>query len=404
MGRAGLEVWIVEDIAGSYEETPPTLQDELKRDRRWCQGNLQHLRLMFGQDIRAGHRTIFLAGIMTYASALFWLVFLGLSSVWIAVNAMTPPVYFSPQPSLFPIWPQWRPEWAIALFSTTALLLFTPKFLALALIVRRGQAALYGGIGALTAGIFIEIVLSALLAPVRMWFHAKFVLLTLLGRDIKWGAQQRTGNEIGWIQAFRMHGFSAGFALAWMAVVVWLDPAFSWWLVPITGPLVASTALSVYLSRDGRRFREARLLLIPDELEPPEAVKSLEKTLKHFQRQPAEPLGLMRLIADPSALALHLAFIRGKAAATSGARARNRKLRDEILRTGPGALRAKEKVSLLLDAGSLKSLQEEFWRFDNLAAHPGAVTLARHPRRGLGPRAHALASGAMGPVAESWQK
>jgi membrane glycosyltransferase len=48
MGRAGWEVWLALDLPGSYEESPPTLLDELKRDRRWCQGNLQHLRLLFG--------------------------------------------------------------------------------------------------------------------------------------------------------------------------------------------------------------------------------------------------------------------------------------------------------------------------------------------------------------------
>ena len=45
--RAGYEVWLAYGVGGSYEETPPTLIDELKRDRRWCQGNLQHLRLIF---------------------------------------------------------------------------------------------------------------------------------------------------------------------------------------------------------------------------------------------------------------------------------------------------------------------------------------------------------------------
>ena len=58
MGRSGGEVWIAYDLPGSYEESPPTLLDELKRDRRWCQGNLQHSRLLFADGIRAGHRAI----------------------------------------------------------------------------------------------------------------------------------------------------------------------------------------------------------------------------------------------------------------------------------------------------------------------------------------------------------
>ncbi|MBD3703778.1 hypothetical protein IE985_27300 [Klebsiella pneumoniae] len=38
-------MWIAYDLPGSYEELPPNLLDELKRDRRWCQGNLMNFRL-----------------------------------------------------------------------------------------------------------------------------------------------------------------------------------------------------------------------------------------------------------------------------------------------------------------------------------------------------------------------
>lgn len=75
MGRAGFEVWLAYDLPGSYEESPPNILDELKRDRRWCQGNLQHLRLLAGDGIRFGHRAIMGMGIMAYASAFLWAVF-----------------------------------------------------------------------------------------------------------------------------------------------------------------------------------------------------------------------------------------------------------------------------------------------------------------------------------------
>jgi len=100
MGRAGWEVWLARDLGGSYEETPPTLIDELKRDRRWCQGNMQHLRLLFADGFRAGHRALFLSGIMAYASALFWAIFLALSTTQMAVEAIYTPNYFPAGPSL----------------------------------------------------------------------------------------------------------------------------------------------------------------------------------------------------------------------------------------------------------------------------------------------------------------
>jgi membrane glycosyltransferase len=390
MGRAGFEIWIVENLAGSYEETPPSLQDELKRDRRWCQGNLQHLRLMYGQGIRAGHRAIFGMGIMTYTSALFWFVFLALSSVWTALNALMPPVYFFSQPGLFPIWPQWRPEWAIALFSATALLLFIPKFLSLALILRRRQAHLFGGLGALSAGLFLEIILSAFLAPVRMWFHTKFVVLTLLGRDIKWGAQSRADNETGWVQAIRFHGFSSVFAFAWFAAIAWIEPSFFWWVLPVAGPLILSVPLSVYLSRVsfGRRLRRARLLLTPEEIDPPDVVKSLQRTLNQAQDQRPPLTGFMRLLADRSANALHAALLRGKAAGSAAARMRNRSLQEKVLTKGPESLTAREKIFLLRDAESMTALHQEFARIEgivlktesNMAASLRGSGIGRLPR------------------------
>ncbi|MET0503331.1 MAG: glucans biosynthesis glucosyltransferase MdoH, partial [Candidatus Binatia bacterium] len=143
MGRAGWEVWVLHDLPRSYEESPPTLADELKRDRRWCQGNLQHLRLLFGDGIRWGHRGIFTMGVMAYASAPLWFAFLVLNTLEIALQSLLPPIYFTSEPSLFPVWPQWHPEWAIALLSTTAVLLFLPKVLSFLLIWRNREAHLF---------------------------------------------------------------------------------------------------------------------------------------------------------------------------------------------------------------------------------------------------------------------
>ena len=277
MGRAGWEVWVVHDLGGSYEESPPTLADELKRDRRWCQGNLQHLRLLFGDGIRGGHRAIFSMGVMAYLSALLWFLFLLLHTVEIILQSLLPPTYFSTEPSLFPIWPQWHPEWAIAVLSTTAVLLFLPKLLALLLILRNRETHLFGGLIPLCSSIVAEIFVSTWLAPIRMWFHSKFVVLTLLGRQIQWHSQCRTDNETTWVEAVRLHGFSTFLALAWIAAMSWWNAATSVWLLPVAVALLLSIPLSVYSSRVnlGRAARRWRLFLIPEELAPPQVIKDL---------------------------------------------------------------------------------------------------------------------------------
>ena len=364
MGRAGWEVWVLHDLAGSYEESPPTLSDELKRDRRWCQGNLQHLRLLLGDGIRGGHRAIFTMGVMAYASALLWLIFLILSTVEVALQSLFPPIYFLPEPSLFPIWPQWHPEWAIALLSTTAVLLFLPKLLSLLLISRNREAHLFGGFVPLCISIVSEIFVSTLLAPVRMWFHSKFVALTLLGKQIKWGPQCRTDNETGWIQAIRLHGFSTLLAVVWIIGMSWMNQAIAVWLLPVATALVLSIPLSVYSSRVslGRAVRQWRLFLIPEELAPPQVIKNLRSGLTERQRQQWEPEGFVRAAIDPYANAVHVELLHGKSPKSPDARARNRTLREKMLKDGPASLTQSDRNYLLRDGESMRALYYGVWQ------------------------------------------
>jgi membrane glycosyltransferase len=357
MGRAGLEVWVVHELDGSYEESPPTLVDELKRDRRWCQGNLQHMRLLLGDGIRGGHRAIFGMGIMAYASALLWFIFLILNSVAIAMEFIFPPVYFSSAPSLFPVWPQWHPEWAIALLTTTGVLLFLPKLLSVLLIVRNRETRLFGGFVPLCASIVLEILVSTLLAPVRMWFHSNFVSTTLMGKQIKWGPQSRTDNETSWKDAIRLHGFSTVLALGWIIGMLRLNPAVSTWLLPVAVPLLLSIPLSVYSSRIGlgRAFRRWRLFLIPEEMEPPQVIKQLQARLRRQEQKGALP-GFVQAAVDPYANAVHVALLRGKIPKSAAARARNQGLRDKALAEGVTSLTPTERAYLLQDAESMRAL------------------------------------------------
>jgi len=278
MGRAGFEIWLAHDWSGSYEESPPNILDELKRDRRWCQGNLQHLRLLFGDRIRCGHRAIMAMGIMAYASALFWAMFLVFSSIEVIIQSITTPVYFSPRPSLFPLWPIWHPELTIALLTTTGVLLVLPKLLSYALILKRGEGAAFGGAWRLLLGIAMEIVFSTLMAPLRLWFHCKFVVLTLLGRQIKWNAQARN-SETGWTEAVDQHGLATLLAATWMTAAIYWNAALAWWLVPVSLPLMLAVPLSVYSSRlaVGRAIQSWQLFRIPEELTAPPVVERLQQ-------------------------------------------------------------------------------------------------------------------------------
>jgi membrane glycosyltransferase len=314
MGRAGWEVWIACDLDGSYEEAPPTLLDELKRDRRWCQGNLQHLRLLFGDGIRTGHRAIMAMGVMAYASALFWATFLVLSTIEVVEKWLSVPVYFSGTPGLFPLWPQWHPELALTLLSTTGVLLLLPKLLSVLLIARSRRGRQFGSLPRLCASVALEIVFSTLLAPLRMWFHGKFVLLTLLGRRITWGSQCRTDVDTRWPDAVRQHGPSTIVALAWLAALASLSWSLVWWVLPIVAAFLLSVPVSVYSSRVsmGRAFRRWGLFVTPEETEAPEVVERVRVALERRTRpRPAGSRQIAIVAAQPRTVSEGATAVRG---------------------------------------------------------------------------------------------
>jgi membrane glycosyltransferase len=378
MGRAGWEVWVVHDSVGSYEESPPTLADELKRDRRWCQGNLQHLRLLLGDGIRGGHRAILAMGVMAYVSALLWFVFLILNTVELAAQSLLPLAYFSNEPSLFPLWPRWHPEWAVALLTTTAVLLFLPKFLSLLVILKNRQTHLFGGFLPLCASISLEIVVSTLLAPIRMWFHSQFVIVTLMGRQIKWGPQFRTDNETGWRDATRLHGFATLLAFGWVFGMYWLNPTVSVWLLPVGISLLLAVPLSVYSSRLalGRLMRRWRLFLIPEEIRSPQVINYLHDALEKRCEESCLN-GFVKVTVEPYANAVHVGLLRGKKPKTTEAIERNRNLREFVLREGPEILARSNKAHLLRDAESMMLLYRQVWRLrdPNLASQWGLSEL-----------------------------
>lgn len=351
MRRAGWAVWLAYDLPGSYEEMPPNLADELVRDRRWCRGNLINSRLLFAEGLHPAHRAVFMTGVMAYLSAPLWFLFLLLSTTLLAVHTLVPPTYFVQPEQLFPLWPEWHPDWAVALFGATAALLFVPKILAGALVAAQGARG-YGGALRVAAGVATELALSALLAPIRMLFHTQFVASALTGGVIGWKSPPREDAETSWDEALHRHGWHTMLGFLWTAGVYWLNPAYAWLLAPITGALALSIPVSVLTSRVslGRSARRARLLLIPEESRPP---RELRRTWSAFRRDARLP-GFQDAVFDPAvnALVQACAMVRSGPAAV----ARRRRLLDRVRAEGLHALRAPERNALLADRDALDHL------------------------------------------------
>ncbi|NMM27017.1 MAG: glucans biosynthesis glucosyltransferase MdoH [Glaciimonas sp.] len=358
MRRAGWAVWIAYDLAGSYEEMPPNLLDELKRDRRWCHGNLMNFRLFLAHGMHPVHRAVFATGVMAYLSAPLWFLFLALSTGMLASHTLTLPEYFIEPRQLFPIWPEWHPGKALALFSATATLLFLPKFLSVLLICVQG-AKRFGGRLHVTLSMLMELVFSALLAPVRMLFHSRFVAAAFLGWEMHWKSPPRNNAETGWGEALRKHGGHTLLGLAWGGGVFWLNPLFLWWLLPIVGALILSIPLSVFSSRVslGRRMRQLRLFLIPEEMKPP---PELRATKAHLAATPPAP-AFTDAVVDPLLNALVCACAIARPNLPTATRNQHAQLAKIALEHGADALTPEQTNLLLQDPLALSRLHFDVW-------------------------------------------
>lgn len=357
MRRAGWGVWIAYDLPGSYEELPPNLLDEVKRDRRWCQGNLMNFRLWMKQGFHMVHRAVFLTGIMAYVSAPLWFLFLMLSTALLAKHALVPPEYFTQPYQLFPTWPEWHPEKALVLFSATATLLFLPKLASVLLLMKRSRD--YGGPVRLVMSMLVEVAMSAVLAPTRMLFHTKFVIAAYSGWGISWKSPPREDAETTWGEAFSRHGWHTALGLAWGALVYWLNPSFVWWLLPIVGSLALSVPASVLLSRVslGRATRRAGLFVIPEETRPPREIVEMQQ---HVEAVPDVP-GFADAVVDPVANALMCATATPRLVQPDPARMQHAALVQHALAHGPKSLSPAQQHVLLGDPFALAKLHELVW-------------------------------------------
>ena len=358
MRRAGWGVWIAYDLAGTYEEMPSSLLEELNRDRRWCHGNLMNFRLFTARGMHRVHRAVFATGVMAYLSAPLWLAFLALSTGLLAQQMLIEPQYFVEPRQLFPIWPQWHREKAIALFSATATLLFLPKILAVGLVCAQG-AQPFGGVVRLMLGTLFEMLFSMLLAPVRMMFHTRFVAAAFLGWSLHWKSPPRGEAQTGVVVAVRRHGGDMVLGAAWAGLVWWLNPASLPWLLPIAAGLMLSAPVSILSSCAslGDWCRAHQLFLIPEE-----AVQPIELDAASNYAQKAVLLAdFSTLVVDPE-----LCLVACKAGRFAASR--HDALVDIALQNGPSRLNENQKNTVLDNAQCLAHLHSTLSRSPRLLA------------------------------------
>ena len=264
MRAAGYEVRVLPEENLGWEENPPTLIEFIRRDLRWCQGNMQYWRFL----VRPG-----LAPVSRYQLGLAILMFIG-SPAWMAILVLTVLLFFFADPSVRFM----RADAGIALFIWTLLMWFAPKIAtAIDILLRPDLRREFGGTARFVANYWIELVYSILLVPVLWFGHTVFLIGLLFGREIGWIGQTRDDHTVPLSLAFRTlwpHTLLGVAALAALAVT---RPA----AIPYEAFLAAGLAFSIPFAmatawpRFGAFCVRVGIGRLPEETAPPAALRAL---------------------------------------------------------------------------------------------------------------------------------
>lgn len=257
MRRAGYEVRVLAAEDESYEDSPPSLPDFIIRELRWCNGNLQYLRLLGLPGLKPLSRVQLLLAILMYLSPAAWFAFLFLGAGLAAQGGQ-----FEGLPL----------RWGLAFFATVMAMNLMPKFMGLAQVLADpAEAARYGGRRRVVLGGAVETLFSLLTAPVVAFAVTVGVVRLMLGRRAVWEAQIRSrAGALGWGEAARalwpqtLAGLATG---AWLGAVA---PWALWFAAPVFGPLALAIPVAVVTTwpRLSAWTRRLGILAVPEELTP----------------------------------------------------------------------------------------------------------------------------------------
>ena len=375
MVSQGWEVWLAWDIEGTYEEAPPTWVDHLIRDRRWCQGNLQHLWLIFARKLPFSVRMHLFMGIMAYLGSPLWFLFLALGT-WVAWDRFDSNLSRLPFENYAARWFHINGvQQSLILTGAIFALLFLPKILAviggiLTPSIRRS----FGGAFPILIGSLFETLVSMLLAPCIMVAHTMMVLSIILGRAVGWGNQNRETDGTSWGDAFRFHAVQTFLGVVWTGIALWIgfgphylkdlpvNFSFAAWMIPILLGLLLSAPVSVWTSRSryGKALAKRNILATPEEINPPavilladEASGAVDPALD--ASLPARR-GMIGAVVDPYVNGVHVSLLEHCELTPA-----EELLAERCLSEGPAGLSKNELSELLYLAPAMLMMHRAVW-------------------------------------------
>ncbi|MAP95741.1 MAG: glucans biosynthesis glucosyltransferase MdoH [Ponticaulis sp.] len=364
--RAGWKVQIASDLGGSFEEGPQTIIDLTIRDRRWCQGNLQHTAVLArARGITLTNRLHFSIGIFSYLASPLWLVLILVGMALSLQNRFLKPEYFSGDPTLTPSWPVIDPALALSVFIATMSVLLLPKAYGVFVKLVRPGKGLKGRPVSLILGGLVETVISALVAPILMAAQTSSVLSILTGQDSGWTPQQRGSDGYKIRDVARRHAVTTVLGVV-LTMTAWIiSPIFAAWLAPATLGMILSIPLSWALGKEvSDDSFWAQLISRPLRSEAPDCFS--EAVAARTVYETVVPPGLSQLVSDDQYQRAHADLVdphwplQGNAVHVPLAIAEAKLSRLPSLDAFLGALDKKETMALLNSPEVLKRASERF--------------------------------------------
>ncbi len=269
MRRAGYQcrVLVQEDLG--WEETPPTLIEFLRRDLRWCQGNLQYLSLLGLPGLSFVSRCQLALAILMFLGSPGWIGVFALGGLAIA-SARNPAEML-------------RADAGFALLALVLLMWFAPKFAgAIDVTLRRSELRRFGGPLRFALGIAAESLFTLLLAPIMWLRHALFMAGLPFGRRVGWIRQVRDDHRVPLADAVRLLWPHAAFGFGVIALLGATQPAaVAWSLIFSAGPALAIPFATLTSSpRLGALLVRIGIARLPEETAPPSTLRELASSAR----------------------------------------------------------------------------------------------------------------------------
>ena len=263
MRRAGYEVRVLPVENGSWEENPPTMLDFAKRDVRWCQGNMQYIKLLDTPGLHAMSRF-----------QLVWavLMFVGLPA-WTLMIALLPLAAWQAQGVA-----DYPKGLAIFLYLLFFSMYLMPKIAGLLdVVLTKGGMNQYGGPVRFIASAALELVFSFLQGAISTIRTTIFMIGLAFGQTVVWGGQSRDAYGISWRTAVENLWPQTLFGVVVCGLLYLISPSVLYWSLPLTlGYLVAIPFAVVTASPAlGRFFQKIGLCGIPEDFNAPKEVKAV---------------------------------------------------------------------------------------------------------------------------------